>query len=408
MDVLSLAFAALIFAIGGLALLFSLSITPSSERQGRWSSLPSFFMLPALFCASMLVVVLSRTFIGIWIGISGTTLATTFLVGYSGGKTALEAAWKYLMLCSFGIAIALIGMLVLARAALEAGIPSSQALSWSVLATHPLPAQTARIGVLLMLLGFATKAGLVPMHAWLPDAHSKAPAAVSALLSGLLVSCSLYAIVRTQSVAATIAPATFDTTLFVLGALSVLVASLLMLTQRDLKRLLSYSTIEHSGLVAIALSLGTPFGLFAALYHVLNHALSKSAAFFSAGIVQHQHGTTNIGMLRSLATERGGRFLLASLVGLGGIPPFGIFFSELLIVLATARAHRWLALGVVLAGLLLGFAALARLAIETGSGKEHRRRVAPALASLVSAFALAATAAASIVPFLPELTRYAR
>jgi len=152
----------------------------------------------------MLIAVTSTSFIGLWIGISATTLATTFLVGFSGGKAALEAAWKYLMLCSFGIAIALIGIFLLGHAALTAHLAPAVALSWDTVARNGgrLSPELARVALLLMLLGFGTKAGLVPMHSWLPDAHSKAPAPISALLSGLLVSCSLYAIVRTQHVAA--------------------------------------------------------------------------------------------------------------------------------------------------------------------------------------------------------------
>jgi hydrogenase-4 component F len=371
LDRLSGLMVAIITVLSLVATIFSLSIVPSSEHEEiLWSSHSAYFVLLGAFWSSMLAAVTSTTFIGLWIGISATTLATTFLVGFAGGKAALEAAWKYLMLCSFGIALALIGILFLGRAAIDAHIATSSALSWTVLAAHGglLPRSLTRIALVLMLLGFGTKAGLVPMHAWLPDAHSKAPAPISALLSGLLCSCALYAIVRVQLVAGASEPAFFNTVLLSLGSLSVLVAGTLMLAQSDVKRLLAYSTVEHAGLIAIALGLGTPLGLFAALYHLINHAFGKSFAFFAIGLVQNERGTTTIGKLGGLWREPSGRLFLAALIGLMGFPPFGLFFSELLVIVAAAAAHQWLPLACALTGALAGFIALVRMAIETESG----------------------------------------
>ncbi|HET9095644.1 MAG TPA: proton-conducting transporter membrane subunit, partial [Candidatus Baltobacteraceae bacterium] len=184
----------------------------------------------------------------------------------------------------------------------------------------------------------------------------------------LLVSSALYAIMRVQGVASYAGVEAFDHALLVLGAASMLVASVLMLAQRDVKRLLSYSTVEQSGLVALALGIGTPLALFAALYHTINHAFTKSTAFFAIGLVQHQRGTTAIASLQGLWNDRSGRLLLAALAGLAGFPPFGLFVSELLIVIAAVAAHQWAALACALLALTLGFAALARLAIETECG----------------------------------------
>jgi hydrogenase-4 component F len=342
----------------------------------------------------MLVAATSTTFIGLWIGISATTLATTFLVGFSGGHAALEAAWKYLIICSFGIGLALIGILLLGRAGMDAHVAPAAALGWNVLAANGtrLPPALTRLALALMLLGFGTKAGLVPMHAWLPDAHSKAPAPISALLSGLLVSCALYAIVRVQLVAGATGSAFFDGMLLVLGCASVLVGGTLMLAQHDVKRLLSYSTIEHAGLIAIALGLGTPLASFAALYHIVNHAFGKAFAFLAVGIVQHERGTTTIGKLTGLWNDSAGRLFLAALIGLMGFPPFGIFCSELLIVVAAAAAHQWAALACALTGAMLGFTALARLAVETESGHAALPASAPRLSR--RAFVAAACAGA--------------
>lgn len=406
LDQLSAIFAALVSLVAFIATLFSGSLFPEAQHDDSpWQRRAIYFMLLGAFWSSMLYALCSSTFIGLWTGISATTLTTTFLVGYSGGKTALEAAWKYLLLCSVGVGIALIGMLLLGRAGMDAGVSPAYALSWSAL-THKnvmLSASTVPVALLLMLIGFGTKAGLVPMHAWLPDAHSKAPAPISALLSGLLVSSALYAIMRVQSVAFHAGVQLFDQTLLVLGAASVLVASLLMLAQRDSKRLLSYSTVEQSGLVALALGLGTPLGLLAALYHTINHAFMKSTAFFAIGLVQHQRGTTTIASLQGLWKDRSGKVFLAALAGLAGFPPFGLFVSELLIVIAAVQAHQWAALACALLGLTFGFAALARLAIETECGVPSAvpRMRAPRIALAGAALTGALAAASALLPFVP-------
>lgn len=406
LDGLSAVFAVTIAVLFAIVTVFSIGIGSGAGEPAKtpWSRKRAYFILLIAFGASMLVTVASTTFIGLWAGISATTLATTFLVAYSGGKAALEAAWKYLMLCSFGIAIALIGMLLLGRAAMSAHISPDEALSWQTLIAHAhaLPMPLTRVALTLMLIGFATKAGLVPMHAWLPDAHSKAPAPVSALLSGLLVSCALYAIMRVQTVALHTASAQlFDTLLLYGGSVSILIAAFLMLAQRDVKRLLSYSTVEHAGIVAVALGLATPLGAFAALYHILNHAFAKSLAFLSIGIVQHERGTTSIGHLHGLWQAKGGRSFLAALTGLAGLPPFGLFFSELLIVIAAVGARQWIVLAIAVFGLLVAFAALLRLAIATESGRPAQPRTpAPAPARLAVACTAVAALALTGVPFV--------
>jgi len=408
LDHLSAIFVYIVSGLSLIATVFSTSIVPTNAKASelRWSSKPVYFILLGAFWSSMLLAVMSNTFIGLWAGISATTLATTFLVGFSGGKAALEAAWKYLILCSFGIGIALIGILLLGRTALDAGISPNDALAWHVLASHAptFSPPLTRVALVLMLVGFATKAGLVPMHSWLPDAHSKAPSPVSAVLSGLLVSCALYALIRVQSVAAASDAAHLvNATLLLIGSASVLLAGTLMLAQRDVKRLLAYSTVEHAGLVAIALGCASPVGYFAALYHILNHALTKTMAFLSVGIIAHKTGTTQIGELQGLwRGSTSGKLFIAALVGLAGLPPFGLFFSELLIVTACVGARQWAALAVALVGMLVAFAALCRLAIATESGsapKTFDARLPRIALSVTSVVGLAALFLA-LAPFL--------
>ena len=416
-DSLSAAFVVIVSTLGFLATAFSAGAFTFDWGvvDTVWSSKSVFFMLLGAFWSAMLLVVLADNFALLWLGISATTLATAFLVGYSGEPAALEAAWKYLILCSIGIAFALLGIIVLARVSVEAGIDPANALNWSViLARSPsINAPLARLAVTLMTIGFATKAGLVPMHAWLPDAHSKAPAPISALLSGVLVSCALYAIMRTLAVGTALgAGPQLHVLLTSLGALSTVVAGGLMLAQTDLKRLLAYSTVEHAGIVALALGFGGPLGLFAALFHVFAHAFSKSGAFLAAGLVQREHGTTKLSDLHGL-WEAGstGKMMLAALTALSGMPPFGIFLGELLLVLAGVAAHSWIALGAGLVGISFAFAALSRTAIqiesghpqsmtaEASAGPDVPSRLPSRIAVAATAVALAGALVVGIVPW---------
>uniref|UniRef100_E6Q3B4 Putative hydrogenase 4, membrane subunit n=1 Tax=mine drainage metagenome TaxID=410659 RepID=E6Q3B4_9ZZZZ len=416
LDALSAIFACTVSLLMTLVVLFAggLFPAPSGEQRPAWSRPAAFFLLVGAFWSSMLFAVTATTFVGLWAGITATTLATTFLVAHLGGRTALEAAWKYLMLCSFGIAVALIGAFMLARAAGDAGMLTGDRFSWSVLALHGAQLNTplARTGLLLMLVGFATKAGLVPMHAWLPDAHAKAPAPVSAMLSGLLVSCAFYAIVRVQGVTLhTDAAPLFEHVLRDGGALSLLLGAALMLAQRDIKRLLSYSTIEHAGIVAIALSLATPLGYFIAIYHLIDHAFVKSLAFLSVGVVQNEQGTTSMGHIRGLRRRPAGIALLFAAIGLGGLPPGGLFLSELLLMLAlVSGAHYWLAVLAAIA-LLVGFAALLRFAIESAAGTPAVAAVSSSPKPLFGYTSVAlwcvgvGALALAIFPFLPQAAR---
>ncbi len=418
-DGLSLGFAALVSTIALLATWFSSGGAAFVRRVGdivgdpleaaAWSRVSVYFGLLGAFWSAMLLVVLATNFTVLWLGISATTLATAFLVGFASESASLEAAWKYLVLCSVGIAFALLGMLVLAHVSLAAGIAPADSLSWNAIAAHA-PAKApplARLAVALMLIGFGTKAGLVPMHSWLPDAHSKAPAPVSGLLSGVLVSCALYAIIRTLEVAKVLgAEPLAHTILLTVGALSTVFAGTLMLGQTELKRLLAYSTIEHAGIVALALGFGGPFGRLAALVHIIAHAFAKSAAFFTAGLVQRREQTTTLSGLHGLWNSgTGGRMLLATLTALSGLPPFGIFVSELLVVMAGVIARDWLPLGAGLVGIALAFTALSRAAIEIESGSSHPRKKAEGgplrtpLSTGAAAVALAGAFAAAFVPW---------
>lgn len=412
LDALARVFAVLVAVLGTLATVYSAgAFEPEWESADvAWSKKASYFNLLGLFWSAMTLVVFADNFVVMWIGIAITTLATTFLVGFAGDAASLEASWKYLVLCSLGMSLALFGIVLLGRAAIDAGIAPDSALAWSALQAHGsgMDASLVRLAVAVAVIGFATKAGLAPMHAWLPDAHSRSPAPISALLSGVLVSCALYAVMRLESVATVAGSLDFVRTLLLcLGAVSTIVAGTLMLAQRELKRLLAYSTVEHVGIIALALGFGGPLGTLAAIIHVLNHAFAKASGFFAAGAIGSARGTTKLSALTGLWQSRDGRSLLYAAVALSGLPPFGMFVSELLTVLAGVAAHQWLALSFGVAGIALAFTALARAAIEAASGVAPPGAIrkmthqAPLLVGTSIAATLVLAMGASILPWTP-------
>ncbi|MCI2422427.1 hydrogenase [Saccharopolyspora sp. K220] len=289
-------------------------------------------VLVQLFLAAMALAVLAANLGVLWVAVEATTIVTAFLVGQRRTRAAVEAAWKYVVICSAGIALALLGTFLLNYAAAHA--PGDAGLELAELTAHAtgLDQGVTRIAVVLLIIGFGTKAGLAPLHAWLPDAHSQAPAPVSALMSGVLLSVACYAILRVKVIADAALGIGFTRALLVGMALaSLLVAASLLLAQRDYKRMLAYSSIEHLSLVALGAAIGTPFALAAALLHVLGHGLAKGVLFLGAGRLLQLTGTSRIDEVRGLAARHP---VLAWCLGLGvlaliGLPPFSLFASEL-------------------------------------------------------------------------------
>lgn len=289
-------------------------------------------LLVQVFLAAMATAVLAANLGVLWVSIEATTIVTAFLVGQRRTRTAIEAAWKYVVICSTGIALALLGTFLLNFAGQHA--PGAPGLDLAALAhgAHGLDPGVTRIAVVLLILGFGTKAGLAPLHAWLPDAHSQAPAPVSALMSGVLLSVALYAILRVKVIADAALGAGFARALLIVMALaSLALAASLLLAQRDYKRMLAYSSIEHLGLVALGAAIGSPLALAAALLHILGHGLAKSVLFLSAGRMLQTTGTSRIDGVRGLVASQpvlAGCFG-AGLLALIGLPPFSLFASEL-------------------------------------------------------------------------------
>jgi hydrogenase-4 component F len=362
-DALSALMIAVIAGVGWAAALVSVRYlrhdlaighVPQDEVGARW-----YYVGLHAFFWTMLATVSVDNLGLIWVGIEATTLASALLVGFYRTEAALEAAWKYLLLCTVGITIALFGVLLTYYAAHQSGGPAT--LDWSRLAPRSgeLDPAMMRLAFVFVLVGFGTKAGFAPLHTWLADAHSQAPSPVSAVLSGVLLSCALYGILRFYVVTVGAAGAAFPSRLLLaFGVLSVAVAVPFVVVQHDLKRLLAYSSVEHIGLIAVAIGIGGPIGVYAGLLHLVNHAATKALLFFLGGDIVQRFGTRRISAIRGAvqATPLLGWGLLLGTLAIAGAPPAGIFVSELAIASAGFAGSRIDIAAVVVVVLLLGIA----------------------------------------------------
>ena len=297
-----------------------------------------------------------------WVAIELATLTTVMMVGIYRTHEALEAAWKYFILGSVGIALALFGTILVYMAARPVIGEGLDAMVWSVLLARAGAFDPALLDVafVFLLLGYGTKIGLAPLHAWLPDAHAEGPTPISAVLSGLLLNVALYALLRFKMLLAVnpaaIAPGPLMVTL---GLVSLVFAAFMLYRRRDIKRMFAYSSIEHMGIITFAFGMGGPLANFAGLLHMTMHSLTKSAIFFAVGHVAQVKRTQRIADLGGLTESHPvlGWTLILGVVAIAGLPPLGIFTSEFLVVSSTFARAPGLAL-VLVFGMLVGFAAL--------------------------------------------------
>ena len=297
-----------------------------------------------------------------WVAVELATLTTVLMVGIYRTHEALEAAWKYFILGSVGIALALFGTILVYLAASSVLGEGLEAMAWSVLVQRAAAFDPALLNLafVFLLLGYGTKVGLAPLHAWLPDAHAEGPTPISAVLSGLLLNVALFALLRFKMVmsanAAALAPGPLMVTL---GLVSVVFAAFMLYRRHDIKRMFAYSSIEHMGIISFAFGMGGPLANFAGLLHMIMHSLTKSAIFFSVGHVAQVKGTQQMAEIRGLTVSHPvlGWGLVLGVIAIVGLPPTGIFMSEFLIL--TSTFARVPALAVVLAlGLLIALGAL--------------------------------------------------
>ena len=325
-----------------------------------------------------------------WVAVELATLTTVLMVGIYRTSEALEAAWKYFILGSVGIALALFGTILVYMAARPVVGEGVDAMTWTILVANASGFDPALLNLafIFLLLGYGTKVGLAPLHAWLPDAHAEGPTPISAVLSGLLLNVALYALLRFKILLAATPQAIAPGPLLVtLGLTSLVFAAFMLYRRRDIKRMFAYSSIEHMGIIAFAFGMGGPLANFAGLLHMTMHSLTKSAIFFAVGHIAQVKGTQKIAEIRGLTVTHPvlGWGLVLGVVAIAGLPPLGIFMSEFLVVSSTFARQPWLAIPLVL-GLLIAFGALL-LRLGGLAFGEPTGSTAPVEASYVPMFA---------------------
>jgi hydrogenase-4 component F len=364
LDDLNATFIVLTAFIGFTTSVFSASYIGHELATGRLT--PPFVrfyhaMYQVLMFAMNLALIANN--IGLmWVAIEMATLTTVLMVGIYRTHEALEAAWKYFILGSVGIALALFGTILVYMAARPVVGEGLDAMVWTILVKRADAFDPALLDVafVFLLLGYGTKVGLAPLHAWLPDAHAEGPTPISAVLSGLLLNVALYALLRFKMLLAVnpgaLAPGPLMVTL---GLISLVFAAFMLYRRRDIKRMFAYSSIEHMGIITFAFGMGGPLANFAGLLHMTMHSLTKSAIFFAVGHVAQVKGTQRIADIGGLTETNPvlGWGLVLGVVAIAGLPPLGIFMSEFLLVSSTFARAPWLAL-VLVFGILIGIAAL--------------------------------------------------
>jgi hydrogenase-4 component F len=330
------------------------------------------------FCACMLAALGTMSVVSyaqhlglLWVGIEATTLVTAPLIYFNRTARSIEATWKYLVISSVGIALALLGSFFVGYAALLGGGEASLLFTDLLAGADGLSRPWLRAGFTLLLVGYGTKMGLVPMHTWKPDAYGEAPGVVGAVLSGGLTSCAFFALLRLTQIAAAAGEGAFANGLLVaIGLASMAIAGALMLGQRDLKRMLAYSSVEHMGILAIAGGLGAS-ATFPALLHLVNNAFGKGVLFLCVGNVHRAFGGKTTGEVRGAMRRLpfSGTLFLLGIFAITGSPPFGPFVSELLILSSAFAAGRWLVGGLFLVFLFVAFAGMGATSLAALQGR---------------------------------------
>ncbi len=377
---------------------FSIGYLRADERRRDYLPFAGrYFTYLNLFGWTMVAVPLMNDFATLWIAVELTTIVSVLLVALDRTDAALEAAWKYVLIASFGLGMALLALVVLyAAGSGPIGLAHIPRFASYLVAARDLDATQVKLAFLLATIGFGTKVGFAPLHTWLPDAHSEAPTPVSALLSGALLANALYAILRFYQVTVAVSGSGFPRhVLLVFGTLSLLVAAFFVLRQESYKRLLAYSSVEHMGVIALGIGFGVQLAVVGALLHVINHAAAKSLAFFGAGSILRRFDTKEIDQVRGAATALpwSGPMFLAAALALSGLPVSGIFRSEFQIVSGgfVRPDYVWVALLVVLVNLAffgLAWHAARMVLTPHGEGRPRGETSLWMVAAMVGALAV--------------------
>lgn len=348
-DALSVLVALLTAFVALVSTIYAVSYFRDDERKGKitFVQLRLYYAMTPLFVGSMFLVVLANNLGLMWIALEITTLASVFLTAFYNQKTSLEAAWKYIIIGSVGISLALFGtILAFYSAAKLTGAESLDGLNWSFLSDHAseLDPKAMKLAFILILMGYGTKAGIAPMHTWKPDVYSETPVPSAALLAAAVLNCALYGILRFHILASNCLGVDFSSSLLVFFGLgSMVIAAPFILVQRNFRRLLAYSSIDHTGIIIAALGFGGKLGALGAMLHMTFHAITKPLLFFCAGNIQQRYNTASfrgvtVGVIHRLPVTA--VLFLLSTLAVTGVPPFSIFQSEFTVLMAATTGGR--------------------------------------------------------------------
>jgi hydrogenase-4 component F len=407
-DDLNIVFITLSTFVGFTTSVFSASYVGHELETGRLTPayLRFYHAMYQVLMFAMNLALLANNIGLMWVAVEMATLTTVLMVGIYRTHEALEAAWKYFILGSVGIALALFGTILVYVAAEPVIGEGIDAMVWTELVAHAASFDPALLNVafIFLMLGYGTKVGLAPLHAWLPDAHAEGPTPISAVLSGLLLNVALYAVLRFKMLLAANEAAVAPGPLMVtMGLVSLVFAAFMLYRRRDIKRLFAYSSIEHMGIITFAFGMGGPLANFAGLLHMTMHSLTKSGIFFAVGHITQVKGTQRISEIGGLTETHPwlGWSLVVGVVAIAGMPPLGIFMSEFLVVSSTFARAPLLAIVLVL-GLLIALGALL-LRLNGLAFGAARGATAPVKASYVPLFAHLALVLAAGIYLPPQL-----
>jgi len=402
--------------VGFTTALFSRSYMHVECDQGRLNPgrMRLFHSMYQLLSFTMLLALLANNMGVLWVALEAATLSTVLLVSLYRTAASLESAWKYFILCGVGIALALFGTILLYFAAERLlGAEGMSSLLWTRLneVKEQLEPQVLALAFVFLLVGYGTKVGLAPLHNWLPDAHAEGPTPISAVLSGLLLNVALYAVIRCKVlVEGSLHSQLPGQMLMGFGLLSALLAAFFLWRQRDIKRLFAYSSIEHMGIATFAFGMGGPIANFAALLHMTVHSLTKSAIFFAVGHAAQKAGTQVMDDIRGLValSPTVGWGLMLGTIAILGVPPFGVFASEFLILTTAMREQPW-APPILLCALGVAFAAIFSRVQPMVFGEATGKRLAhtPALVPVFVHLAMVLSLGLYIPPYLADWYRQA-
>jgi hydrogenase-4 component F len=370
----------------------------SYMKESKMENKPVFICCMLLFLGTMSMVTLSDQPIVLWIAIEATTLVSAPLIFVHRSKEALEATWKYVLICSVGIALALLGYFFITLAMDLGNIDAPMTFSSLNTVASRLDPLWLKVGFIFVVIGFGTKMGLAPMHTWLPDAHSQAPSPASALLSGALLNCAFLGIYKTHVLMSVAGLGEFSGNVLIgFGLLSMLVGAIFIIGQPDYKRMLAYSSIKNMGIIAFGVGIGG-FAVYGAFLHIIHHSLLKSSLFLSAGNILLGFDTKQVQQIGGIIRHLPKTFIafFAGFIGISGLPPFGMFISEIIIVIGAFQEHRYVPIALFLFALTLVGAGIGRIFMSMSYGettgrlqvKEKMLRLLPSYTLLLASVGL--------------------